>query len=88
MPLPDCEWCGAMDAPTQLSSTLQIAGLQEPGERLLITGTVFQADGVTPAPNILLYAYHTNQAGIYAKKGNETGNGRRHGHLRGWLKTD
>ncbi|MFQ6615176.1 MAG: hypothetical protein ACE5HZ_00210 [Fidelibacterota bacterium] len=36
----------------------------------------------------ILYAYHTNQAGIYAKRGDETGNGRRHGYLRGWLQTD
>lgn len=86
--LPDCEWCGAMDAPADVDATLQIAGPEEPGDRLLITGTVFQSDSLTPAPGILLYAYHTNQSGVYARKGNETGNGRRHGHLRGWLKTD
>jgi len=34
-----------------------------------------------------VYAYNTNAAGVYPKRGNETGNGRRHGYLRGWART-
>lgn len=86
-PLPNCEWCGAMDAPEELSWSTTIANENEPGERLVLTGTVFNQDG-TPAAGILIYAYHTNDQGIYEKKGDETGNGKRHGHLRGWVKTD
>lgn len=86
--LPDCEWCGAMDAPKDLSHIATLADEDEPGERLIYTGTVYKPDGVTPAEGILVYAYHTNINGIYEKKGNETGNGLRHGHLRGWLKTN
>jgi protocatechuate 3,4-dioxygenase beta subunit len=86
--LPDCEWCGAAEAPDYLKSTITLADENEPGERLLLQGTVFAPDGVRPAPRVLLYLYHTNDAGLYAQRGGETGNGRRHGYLRGWLVSD
>jgi protocatechuate 3,4-dioxygenase beta subunit len=87
-PIPDCEWCGAMDAPSNLTSITRIAPEDEPGERIILKGRVFEPDGVTPAGDVLLYAYHTDITGIYRKDGGETGNGRRHGALRGWLRTD
>jgi protocatechuate 3,4-dioxygenase beta subunit len=37
---------------------------------------------------VLLYAYNTDDTGVYRREGTETGNGRRHGQLRGWLRTD
>jgi protocatechuate 3,4-dioxygenase beta subunit len=86
--LPDCEWCGAVEAPAGVTWTTNIAGRDEPGERMTIRGKVLRSDGRTPAAGIILYVYHTNAKGIYEKKGNETGNGRRHGHLRGWIKTN
>ncbi len=87
-PLPDCEWCGAAEAPANISWQTIIAGANEPGERLVVRGKVFKPDGRTPAPDVIIYAYHTNAKGIYPKKGNESGNARRHGYLRGWMKTD
>ena len=88
-PLPDCEWCGAMDAPEgELPSVLTIAGPEEPGERIILRGVVYETDGETPAPDVLMYAYHTDATGVYRRDGDETGNGRRHGELRGWLRTD
>jgi len=86
--LPDCEWCGAAEAPDNLTSTIALADENEPGERLLLQGTMYAPDGVTPAPGVLLYLYQTNHAGLYAQRGDETGNGRRHGYLRGWLISD
>jgi protocatechuate 3,4-dioxygenase, beta subunit len=86
--LPDCEWCGADEAPDNLGSSIALADENEPGERLRVQGTVYAPDGVTPAPGVLLYLYHTNHAGLYAQRGGETGNGRRHGYLRGWLLSD
>jgi protocatechuate 3,4-dioxygenase beta subunit len=44
-------------------------------------------DGKTPAKDVLLYIYHTNRDGIYETRGNETGWGKRHGYIRGWVKT-
>lgn len=87
-PLPACEWCGATEAPPDVSWTTTIAGPEEPGDPLVISGTVYHPDGSTPAPGVILYVYHTNAAGIYPKGGNEAGNGRRHGYLRSWVKTD
>lgn len=86
--LPALEWTGADEAPAALSASIRIASPDEPGERLVLTGTVYQSDGVTPASDILIYAYHTNNEGVYPKRGDETGNGQRHGYLRGWLRTD
>lgn len=51
---------------------------------MIISGTVFQKDGATPAPNVLIYSYHTNAKGIYGR-----GNGEpQHGKHRGWMLTD
>lgn len=86
--LPDCEWCGADEAPEELASTITIAGPEEPGRRLTLTGTVYQPDGETPAPGVMLYVYHTNAEGEYPTRGDEMGNAQRHGYLRGWLVTD
>jgi protocatechuate 3,4-dioxygenase beta subunit len=86
--LPECEWCGANEAPENVNWETTIAGKNEEGDRLIITGTIFKTDGKTPAADVILYLYHTNNKGIYPKQGDETGNGRRHGYLRGWVKTN
>jgi protocatechuate 3,4-dioxygenase beta subunit len=81
---PDCEWCGAKDAPEKLSWQTVIAGPNEEGAPLIISGAVFLSDGKTPAPNILVYVYHTNPQGYYRTKPEE----HRHGKFRGWMLTD
>lgn len=83
--LPACEWCGGADAPPSPGTTATLFPPDEPGERLLLHGTVYAADGRTPAPGVLLYAYNTNAAGIYPVRDGATGNARRHGYLRGWV---
>lgn len=55
---------------------------------LKLTGRVFKKDGKTPAENVILYIYHTNREGLYTSKKNAKGWGKRHGYLRGWVKTD
>ncbi len=87
-PLPACEWCGAAEAPDAVDWVTTIAGPEEPGQRLVLEGTVFEPDGVTPAAGVLLYVYHTNAEGRYEARGEVPGNERRHGALRGWLRTD
>jgi protocatechuate 3,4-dioxygenase beta subunit len=57
------------------------------GPKLKVTGVVYHKDGKTPAKDVILYIYHTNQDGVYPKKGNEKGGDRRHGYIRGWIKT-
>ena len=83
-----CDWCGAQDAPDNPPSSIQIAGQEEPGERMVITGQVLQPDGQTPAPNILVYAYHTNAQGRYPSDSSRLDKASRHGYLRGWMRTD
>ncbi len=85
---PNCEWCGAGEAPANISWETSIADESTEEERLILEGTIFEADGKSPAKNVIVYAYHTNAKGRYQKKGNETGNGVRHGYLRAWAKTN
>lgn len=80
--------CCFVNMPASLTSTMTIAPMDEPGDRLVITGTIYKADGKTPYPNVILYAYHTDSKGYYSKKGTESGIQKWHGHLHGWCKTD
>jgi protocatechuate 3,4-dioxygenase beta subunit len=78
-----CEGCELIyvGMPTTLASQARIAEPTEPGQPLVLTGTVRLPDG-TPAPGVVVYAYHTNARGIYPPAA--TG----HGRLRGWAITD
>lgn len=83
-----CEGCeGVLEGPDKLTSQVEIPPADEPGDKMNLSGTVYLADGKTPAANVILYFYHTNARGIYPTRGNETGWGKRHGYLRGWVKT-
>jgi protocatechuate 3,4-dioxygenase beta subunit len=91
-PRPDlyrCEGCeGALERnPAALRAHAAIAPAGEAGERLLIEGLVLGSDGRTPAPNVVIYAYHTDAAGRYSRGSGPTEAGRRHGLLRGWVRT-
>jgi protocatechuate 3,4-dioxygenase, beta subunit len=59
-----------------------------PRTKIKVTGTIYENDAKTPAANVILYIYHTNPKGIYETLGNEEGWGKRHGYIRGWIKTD
>ena len=85
-----CEGCEAVyeGMPKNLSWQTVIADSAESGELLEIAGTIFKKDGKTPAKDVILYIYHTNNKGYYEPTKNQTGWARRHGHLRGWVKTD
>ena len=88
----ECEGCEAVhESPIpfdKLPSSLTLPDFKDPGPKIEISGTIYQRDGRTPAPGVVLYVYHTDQAGNYATRGGETGWGKRHGYNRGWLKTD
>lgn len=88
-PFDACEDCEMLfeGMPSEISSTVQVSGPEEPGEPLFVEGTIYRPDGKTPAPGIILYFYHTDAAGKYSPAKNQT-NARRHGHLRAWVKSD
>jgi protocatechuate 3,4-dioxygenase beta subunit len=70
-------------APANPGWQTTIAGPDEPGERIVISGQVFAPDGEAPVPGIIGYAYHTDATGHYTKTG-----AMRPPRLQGWAKTD
>ncbi|MCE6987516.1 intradiol ring-cleavage dioxygenase [Dyadobacter sp. CY323] len=88
-----CEGCEAIyENPVpfeELQSVTKLPEVSWEGKKPVgINGTVFKADGKTPAAGVIIYVYHTNEKGIYPKKGDETGWAKRHGYIRAWMKTD
>lgn len=85
-----CEGCEALyeygDKVLSPVDTLPLFASSEP--KLKLWGKVYQKDGDTPAAGVILYIYHTDRTGIYATRGDEKGWGKRHGFIRGWVKTD
>ncbi len=74
--------------PDKLNSVDTTAGWSQAGQKLLITGTIFKNDGITPAPDVLLYIYHTDIHGYYAVKPGLDPRILRHGYIRSWVKSD
>jgi protocatechuate 3,4-dioxygenase, beta subunit len=92
-----CEGCEAIyESPVsfdKLNSADTLPDFNEAGPKIEISGIVYKPDGKTPAPGIILYVYHTDQAGLYSKKGGDPdsyreGWAQRHGYIRGWVKTN
>jgi len=87
-----CEGCEAIyESPVafeQLNEIDTLPDFNEPGPKIEIKGIIYKPDGKTPAPGIVLYVYHTDQKGLYSLKGNEKGWAKRHGYIRGWIKTN
>src|SRR6185436_382244 len=77
------EAMGAIDAPATVGWTTTLSNETDKGEPMTISGTVFQSDSKTPAPNTLIYLYHTDFEGYYGRNGQH-----KHGRYRGWMLTD
>jgi len=84
-----CEGCEAVHeyGKAVLTQVDTLPKFQDSEPKLRLTGTVLKQDGKTPAADVILYIYQTNRKGIYEEKGNEIGWARRHGYIRGWVKT-
>ena len=85
-----CEGCEAIFeyGNRELTSVDTLPDFNDEGLKIKVSGTIYQSDGKAPAKDVILYIYHTDQSGIYATKGDETGWAKRHGYIRGWVKTD
>lgn len=87
-----CEGCEAIyECPVafdKLRPSVTLPEYASGNTKIEVSGIVFHRDGKTPAKDVVLYVYHTNQKGVYPTKGNETGWARRHGYIRSWIKTD
>ena len=85
-----CEGCEAIFeyGNQQLTSVDTLPAFESTEPKLKITGKVLKKDGKTPAADVVVYIYHTDREGIYPTLGDEKGWARRHGYIRGWIKTD
>lgn len=85
-----CETCELMYAgmPAEINSVDTSAGWYEEGRKLIIHGKVFKIDGVSPASDVVLYYWQTDNTGRYTPDENTNSSDMRHGHIRGWVKTN
>jgi protocatechuate 3,4-dioxygenase, beta subunit len=85
-----CETCELINVgmPKTINATDTSEGWQLPGHKLIVTGTVYKPDKVTPAPDIILYYWQTDNKGVYPNKDGLDQKVKRHGYIRGWVKTD
>jgi protocatechuate 3,4-dioxygenase, beta subunit len=87
-----CEGCEAIYESSvpfeQLKSTDSLPDFNEPGPRISISGIVYKRDGKTPARDVVIYVYHTDQTGHYTPGKDAKGWEKRNGRIRGWMKTD
>lgn len=85
-----CEGCeGVFEGmPAALDWSGRVAPEGEPGEPLVVEGTVFGEDGA-PAAGTIVYAYHTDLQGLYPPGDPRLGTAAAlHGRLRGWVRAD
>lgn len=82
-----CDGCELLynGMPKDIKAIDTSEGWQEVGQKLIVEGTVFKPDGKTKAPNVIIYYWQTDNAGLYSKTKDKN---TIHGHLRGWLQSD
>ena len=68
------------EAQSQRSSAIEIVTPQEPGTRIHLSGTIFNADG-KPLSGVKMFLYHTDATGYYSRPVNNP----RQARLRGTL---
>lgn len=85
-----CEGCEAVfeGLPAEIGSSVRIAPEDEQGTPMRVVGTVYDDNG-RPADGVIVYAYHTNDGGIYPPDERLRGTSAfRHGRLRAWVQSD
>lgn len=85
-----CEGCELMfiEMPKVISSEHKSVGWEEGKQKLILTGKVFQLDGKTPASEVIIYYWHTDDNGLYSPNNQTPKQAKQHGKLRGWVKSD
>src|SRR5688500_15387181 len=64
---PACDCCVFDEIKGVEGHQVKIAADTATGQRIVIRGIIYQSDGKTPAPNVLLYFYQTDHTGRYSK---------------------
>jgi protocatechuate 3,4-dioxygenase, beta subunit len=82
-----CDGCELMyvGMPNNIQSVDTSTAWNEKGQKLLVTGKVLKLDGITPASNVIVYYWQTDNNGYYS---NGKGKSKKHGHIRGWVKSN
>lgn len=75
--------CGSCSPPRTIPSRSVVVPTSEPGERLVISGDVYQPDGVTRASDIVLFLYQTDATGRYNQPDDSL-----NPRLYGWVRSD
>ncbi|MCB0649535.1 MAG: hypothetical protein KDC49_22855 [Saprospiraceae bacterium] len=85
-----CDGCELMyiDMPAQMDHIDTSQGWSTGNQKLVITGRVLSVDGHTPASDVILYYWHTDDEGLYTFDGKGDTKAGKHGSLRGWVKTN
>lgn len=85
-----CDGCEIMyiGMPANIEAIDTSAGWNEKGRKLVVKGIVYKPDGKTPAANVVMYYWQTDNDGFYSAKPGMHEKTKRHGHIRGWVKSD
>ncbi len=75
--------CGSCTQPKEIFSTLQLSPGNEPGEPMILSGTIYHEDGVTPDSGVTLFLYQTDAGGYYHRPKEDVF----HPRIFGWLRT-
>ena len=84
----DVEYTAAVERaqqqrPAAIANSARIAPPDEPGGPMILQGRIVKADG-TPAADTIVFAYHTDRAGLYDYRGAAAHSWR----LKGWARAD
>lgn len=85
-----CDGCELMYAgiPEKIGAVDTSGGWTEGGQRLLLRGRICKPGTTEPLPGVIIYYWHTDHKGYYSSGKNTPAAAARHGHLRGWLRSD
>lgn len=80
-----CEGCELMyiETPDTISAVHTGIGWKQGNQELILTGKVFQLDGKTAAPNVIIYYWHTDDNGLYSANDQTPKQAKAQGNLRG-----
>ena len=70
------------DKNSPVSWKTSICSDKEPGEPLIVSGTIYAPDGKTPMEGINLFVYQTDATGVYTTSGGDNRQTRLHGSMR------
>jgi protocatechuate 3,4-dioxygenase beta subunit len=75
--------CGSCSLPKETSSRVWFVQKDEPGEQIILSGRIFEADGITPDSGVTLFLYQTDAGGYYHRPQENVF----HPRIFGWIKT-